>query len=125
MVYSELSLRRTPLGPTQTFRLREVSPYREFRYSNMTEKWRAGTNTKCPSYRGVRLIELTDALTVFRIRPLTAQKIRHTPRGGAYRGVSFTPGFLFQTTKEVMPFECLCRTSFALYVMSVRIREQS
>ena len=46
--YSELS-------PTQTVHLREVSAYREFyRYSNMTEKWRAGTNTKCPSYRGVR-----------------------------------------------------------------------
>ena len=32
---------------------------REFRYSNMTEKWSAGTNTKCPSYRGVRLIEVS------------------------------------------------------------------
>ena len=54
--YSELSLRRTPSGPAQTVHLREVSVYREFRYSNMTEKWCTGTNTKCLSYRGVRLI---------------------------------------------------------------------
>ena len=57
--YSELSLRRTQSKPAQTVRLREVSAYREFRYSNMTEKWRAVTNTKCPSYRGVRLVEVS------------------------------------------------------------------
>ena len=52
--YSQLSLRRTPLGPAPTVLLREVSAYREFRYSNKTEKRYAGTNTRCPSYRGVR-----------------------------------------------------------------------
>ena len=59
VIHSELPLRRTPSGPAQTVCLREVSAYKEFRYSNVTEKWHAGTNTKCLSYRGVRLIEVS------------------------------------------------------------------
>ena len=33
----------------------------------MTEKWRAGTNNRCPFYKGVRLIEVSvkRELTVF------------------------------------------------------------
>ena len=55
--YSQLSLRRTPSGPAPTVRLRPCPPYREFRCCKMTEKQCAGNNTRCPSYRGVRLID--------------------------------------------------------------------
>ena len=33
--------------------------YREFRYSKMTEKRWTGTNARCPSCRGVRLIKVS------------------------------------------------------------------
>ena len=59
LYHIELSLRRTPSGPAATVRRREVSAYREFRYSKMTEKWLTGTNTRCPFYRGVHLREMS------------------------------------------------------------------
>ena len=54
-LYTQLSLRWTPCGPASTVRLRQVSSLRKFRYSKMTEKWCAGTNSTWPFYRGVRL----------------------------------------------------------------------
>ena len=58
VLYSKLSLRRTPSGPVLSV-LERCPAYREFRCSKMTEKWCAGTNTGCPFYRGVRLIEVS------------------------------------------------------------------
>ena len=46
--YSQLSLRWTPSGPALLSVLERCPAYREFRYSKMTENWRAGTNTRCP-----------------------------------------------------------------------------
>ena len=50
MQYSQLSLRRTPLGPALSVRLIE---------SHIEGVKKAGTNSKCPFYRGVRLIEVS------------------------------------------------------------------
>ena len=49
-VYSQLSLRRTPLGPAPSVRLIK---------SQIKGVKKAGTNSKCPCYRGVRLIEMS------------------------------------------------------------------
>ena len=47
--YSQLSLRRRPLGPHQLSVLERVK---------QREERKAGTNSWCPFYRGVRLIEV-------------------------------------------------------------------
>ena len=54
--YSQLSLRRTPLGPALAVRLREMSVL--WRVKQREER-KEGTNTRCPFYRGVRLIEVS------------------------------------------------------------------
>ena len=50
MSYSQLSLRRTPLGLALAVRLIE---------SQIEGERKAGTNSRCPFYRGVRLIEVS------------------------------------------------------------------
>ena len=47
---SQLSLRQTPLGPALAVRLIE---------SQIKRVRKAGTNSRCPFYRGVRLIEVS------------------------------------------------------------------
>ncbi len=37
--------------------LERCPSYREFSYSKITEKGRNGTNTRCPSFGGVSLVE--------------------------------------------------------------------
>ena len=53
--YSQLSL-RTPLGLALAVRLREMSVLQQVKYR---EQRKAGTNSRCPFYRGVRLIEVS------------------------------------------------------------------
>ena len=62
-VYSQLSLRRTPLGPALAVRLREMSVLQRVKYRELRK---VGINSRCPFYRGVRPIELsvTRELTV-------------------------------------------------------------
>ena len=54
--YSQLSVRRTRLGPALSVRLRKVSRLVESKIKGVNK---AGTNSKCPFYRGVRLIEVS------------------------------------------------------------------
>ena len=56
IVYSQLSLRRTPLGPVLSVRLREMSVLQKVK---QREQRKAGTSSRCPFYRGVRLIEVS------------------------------------------------------------------
>ena len=46
-------------GRRQLSFLERRTAYRGFRYSEMIEKRRAGTNTSCPSYKGVLLTEVS------------------------------------------------------------------
>lgn len=52
---SQLSLRWSP-SPWDRHKL---SVFWEFRYSEMTERQHAGTNTMCPSYKGIHLKEMS------------------------------------------------------------------
>ena len=54
-LYSQLSPRRTPLGPALAVCLREISTLQKVK---QREQRKAGTNSKCPFYRGVCLIEV-------------------------------------------------------------------
>ncbi len=56
--------------------LERCPSYREFGYSKMTDK-RAGTITRCPSYGGVRLIEVSvkRELTVLPSGCMTVRKL--------------------------------------------------
>ena len=55
-VYSQLFLRRTPLEPAIAVRLREMSVLQNVKQRELRK---AGTNSRCPFYRGVRLIEVS------------------------------------------------------------------
>ena len=61
-LYSQLYLRQTPSALAPSVHLREVTAYRAFTYSKMTEKQGAGTKTSCLSYRDVWLIGSLDTL---------------------------------------------------------------
>ena len=71
--YSQLSPRRTPLGPALSVRLREMSVLQRVK---QREERKAGTNSRCPFYRGVRLIEVSvkRQSTVERRKHKTEQK---------------------------------------------------
>ena len=86
VVYSQLSLRRTPSGPAPTVRLTDwagcpaykVSVKRELTVqSTLSKTDTIGTSTNCPSYRGVRLIRcpLRESLLYSQL------SLRRTPSG--------------------------------------------